>query len=68
MPKKIKYTHNYEAGHDRIETDYEPWFAWRPVMIDDKLIWLQTVLRKEIHYVKPCQEIPIIINLYKFKE
>lgn len=30
---------------ERYRTDWTRWFAWYPVSIDDKIVWLETVER-----------------------
>lgn len=31
------------------EYKWHPWFAWRPIRIDDQLVWLETIERKRCH-------------------
>lgn len=43
---------NNNGGYiSKVETDWEPWFAWHPVStIDKKVVWLKDLQRRWIHY------------------
>jgi len=41
---------------------WEPWFAWRPIFIDDSLLWLENIER-----IKRTTAFPITHNWYEYR-
>lgn len=51
-PKKsqIETGKNYKLDNSRtLQYDWHDWFAWYPVNISGKIIWLQTIERKYVY-------------------
>lgn len=45
---------------------WRPWFAWYPVVVDDKVIWLETLMRKGS--VSRVTEAGTIYLTFEYKE
>ena len=63
----------YEEKKKRLET-WRPWFAWRPVMIDNERVWLEWVYCRtkcyfgpdDIHYSKEYADTMSILKKQKY--
>lgn len=40
----------------RIYGDWEPWFAWHPVKIHDRRVWMRTVYRRSVQSFVDTEE------------
>lgn len=50
----FEWLSNWLQRYETFEDGYKLWFAWRPVFIGSKLVWLKRILRydENFHLIK----------------